>query len=100
MLQVFHMDVAKVDQVVTYVVMVVHVCKLLFPMFHLFSRRMSQVCLFDVAYVSHIYCKCSSRCCVYFCNGFKCFFWCFCKCFRCMFQLFQMPSDVYCKCCI
>jgi hypothetical protein len=39
MLQVFHTDVAKVDRDVTYVAMVIHVCcKLLSPMFHLFSQ--------------------------------------------------------------
>jgi hypothetical protein len=39
MLQVFHVDVAKVDQNVSYVAMVVHVCcKLLFPMFELFFQ--------------------------------------------------------------
>jgi hypothetical protein len=37
MLQVFHMDVEKVDRDVAYVAIVVHVCcKLLFLMFHLF----------------------------------------------------------------
>ena len=37
MLQLFRMDVAKVDRDVAYVAMVVHVCcKLLFPMFDLF----------------------------------------------------------------
>jgi hypothetical protein len=37
MLQVFHMDIAKVDRDVAYVAMLVDVCcKLLFPMFHLF----------------------------------------------------------------
>jgi hypothetical protein len=41
MLQGFHMDVAKVDRDVAYVAMVVHICcKLLFPIFHLFFRRM------------------------------------------------------------
>jgi len=36
-IQVFHADIAKVDQDVAYVAMVVHVCcKLLFPLFHLF----------------------------------------------------------------
>ena len=35
----FHIDVAKVDQDVAYVAMVVQVCcKLLFPMFHLFLQ--------------------------------------------------------------
>ena len=66
-----------VDRDVEYVVMVVHICcKLLFPMFHLFFRRMLQVFYLDVAYV---------------CNGFKCFscifasvsYACF-KCFICL----------------
>jgi hypothetical protein len=36
MLQVFHMDVTKVDREVAYVAMVVHMyCKLLFPIFQL-----------------------------------------------------------------
>jgi len=39
MLQVFHIDVAKVDQDVAYVAMVIHVCcKRLFQMFHLFFQ--------------------------------------------------------------
>ena len=81
----FHTDFAKVDRDVA---MVVHVCcKRLFPMFHLFFRRMLQVCL--------------SGCCICFthmlqvfcldvanaCNGFRVFFSCFCKCFRGIFLL-------------
>jgi hypothetical protein len=73
-------DVAKVDRDVAYVAIVVHVCcKHLSPMFHLFFRRMLQVCL--------------SQCCicfthmlqvfylhvVYISNGFQVFF---CKCFQ------------------
>jgi hypothetical protein len=59
MLQVFHMDITKVDQDVSYVAMVVHICcKRVFQMFHLFFKRMLQVCLWDVAYVSHICYKC------------------------------------------
>jgi hypothetical protein len=39
MLQVFRMDIAKVDRNVAYVAMAVHVCyKRLFPMFHLFFQ--------------------------------------------------------------
>jgi hypothetical protein len=58
-LQVFHIDIAKVDQDVTYVAMAIHVCcKRLFGMFHLFF---SDICCkyfyLNVAYVSHIYCK-------------------------------------------
>jgi hypothetical protein len=44
MFQLFHVDVAKVDQNIAYVAIVVHVCyKRLFPMFHLFFRCMLQV---------------------------------------------------------
>ena len=39
MLQVFHMDVTKVDRVVAYVAMAIYVCcKRLFQMFHLFFQ--------------------------------------------------------------
>jgi hypothetical protein len=45
-LQVFYIDVAKVDRDVAYVAMVVYVCcKCLFLMFHLLFRRMLQSCL-------------------------------------------------------
>jgi hypothetical protein len=40
MFQVFRINVAKVDWDVAYVAMIVHVCcKCLFPMFHVFFRR-------------------------------------------------------------
>jgi hypothetical protein len=54
------MDVAKVDQDVAYVAMGVHLCcKHLSPMFHLFFQIfVASVLYLDVAYVSHIYCKC------------------------------------------
>ena len=58
-LQVFHTDVAKVDRDVTYVAMVVHVCcKCIFQMFYLFSNVCYKCVYLDVAYVSHIRCKC------------------------------------------
>ena len=47
MLQVFHMDVAKVDREVAYIAMVIHVfVNFCFQCFICFSRRMLQVCLF------------------------------------------------------
>ena len=83
----FHIYVAKVDRDVAYVAMVVHVCcKLLFPIFHLFCRRILQLCLFGccicfthmfqvflmfqryVAIVSDECCKSRSECCIC-CNG-------------------------------
>jgi hypothetical protein len=46
MLQIFHMDVAKVDRDVAYVTMAIHVgCKRLFQIFYLFFIGMLQVCL-------------------------------------------------------
>jgi hypothetical protein len=35
-----------------------------------------------------------------FCNGFQVFFSCFCECFRHIFQVFHLSSDVRYKCCI
>jgi hypothetical protein len=60
MLQVFHMDVEKVDRNVAYVAIVVHICcKLLFPMFHLFfSHAFCKYVYLDVVYILHICCKC------------------------------------------
>jgi hypothetical protein len=60
MLQVFQMDIAKLDRGVAYVAMVVHVCcKGLFPVFHLcFWTYCCKYVYLDVAYVSHICCKC------------------------------------------
>jgi hypothetical protein len=66
---VFHIYIVKVDEDVAYIAMVVHgCCKFLFPMFHLFLRRMLQACL--------------SGCCICFahilqphvCDGFECFY--------------------------
>jgi hypothetical protein len=87
-LQVFHTDVAKVDQYVAFVAVVVYVCcKLLFTSFFADVCCKCQVCLF-VAYVLHIYCKCFIRMLRMFYNGFQVFFLsisdvCF-KCFICL----------------
>jgi hypothetical protein len=55
-LQVFHTDATKVYRDVAYVAMVVHVCcKLWFSMFHLFFRRMLQVCLTGCCICFHTY---------------------------------------------
>ena len=65
--------------------------------FTCFSIRMLQVCLF--------------RCCICFTHMlqvfylnvayvFQVFFMCFCKCLKCMFEVFHLPSDICCKCCI
>jgi hypothetical protein len=58
MLQVFRMDVAKVDWNVTYVAMAVHVCCT--PIFISFFRHMLQVCL--------------SECCIYFTHMLQVFY--------------------------
>jgi hypothetical protein len=86
MLQVFHVDNAKVDRGVGYVAMVVHVCcKLLFSMFSCFP----DICCsyLDVAYVLHIYCTC--------------FIWMLCMfymVFKCFLDVFASVSDAYFKC--
>jgi hypothetical protein len=57
-LQVFHVDVAKVDRDVAHVAMAIHVCfKYMLLMFHLFQAY--------VASVSSGYCKNRSGCCIY-----------------------------------
>jgi hypothetical protein len=60
MLQLFQMDIAKVDRDVAYVVMVVYLCcKGQLPMFHLCFEDVCYKCVYlNVAYVSHIYFKC------------------------------------------
>jgi hypothetical protein len=99
---VFHMDVAKVDSNVAYVAMVVHVCcKLLFSMFHLFFfRRTLQVCLSECCIcLTHMLASVLSG--YYICYAMvSSVFRYFCKCFRYMFQLFHLPLDICCKCCI
>jgi hypothetical protein len=87
MLQVFHMDVEKVDQDIACVAMVVHVCcKLMFSMFHLFFFLTYDASMFylDVAYVFTNMMQVFYLDVAYVYNGFKCF----CKCFRRMFQIF------------
>jgi hypothetical protein len=78
---VLHIDVAKVDQDIAYVAMVVYVCcKLLFPMFYLFFHTyVASVFYLDVAYVSHVCCKCFIRMLHTVCNDFQVFL-----------QMFQM----------
>jgi hypothetical protein len=92
MLQVFHIDVTKVDRDLAYVAMDVHAyCKCLSLKFHLFFS----ICMLQVGL---------SGCCicfthmlqafyldvVYVCNDFQVFLGIFCKCFRKMFQVFPL----------
>jgi hypothetical protein len=74
MLQVFHLDVAKVNRDVAYVAIAIHVCcKCLFQMFHLFFRHKLQVylsgcciCFTHMLQVFHMDVA-------YACNGFQVF---------------------------
>jgi hypothetical protein len=102
MLQVFHTDFAKVNRDVTYVAIVIHICcKFMFPMFYLFFPDVYCKCVYlDVAYVSDICYKCFIWMLRIFYNVFQVFLMCFCKYFRCMFQVFHLPLDICCKCCI
>jgi hypothetical protein len=71
----FYTDVAKVDQDVAYVAMVVHICcKSMSPMFHLFFKRMLQACLFECCICFHTYvASVLSGCCACFAMVFKYF---------------------------
>jgi hypothetical protein len=89
---VFYIYVAKVDRDVICVAMVVHVCsKSLSPMFHLFFRRMLQVCLFG--------------CCIYFTHMLQVFYLDVAN-VRNVFQVFFSVTNacficfLCCKCCI
>jgi hypothetical protein len=85
MLQVFRMDVAKVDRDVAYVAMAMpSCCKRLFQMFYLFFRRMLQAFYLNVAYVASVFIWMLHMLAMTF-NCFQVFY----KCFRCMLQLFQ-----------
>jgi hypothetical protein len=68
------------------------------------SSIFSEVCCkfvyLDVAYVSYICLQVFYLEVAYFFQWFQVFFWYFCKCFRCIFQVFHMSSDIYCKYCI
>jgi hypothetical protein len=62
MLQVFYIDVAKVDRGVAYLAIAIHVClKCMFQMFFLFHTY--------VASISSRCCKYRSGCCI-MCNGY------------------------------
>jgi hypothetical protein len=55
MLQVFYMDVIKVDRDVAYVAMAIHVCfKCMFQMFYLFSDICCK-CFIWILYMFHTY---------------------------------------------
>jgi hypothetical protein len=113
MLQVFHINVAKVDLDVAHVAIAIHVCcKSLFNMFHLFQTYVATVlsgccksrfrcCIYK--HVASVYFKCF-MCFIrmlqvfclnvaYVCNGYICvfkFFLVFCKCFRRILQVFLL----------
>jgi hypothetical protein len=66
MLQVFYIDVVKVDRDVAHIVMVIHVCfQYMFQMFHLFQMY--------VASVLSRCCKKLSGCCIYMHVAIICF---------------------------
>ena len=68
MLQVFHVDVAKVDRDVAYVAMIVHVCcKLLFSMFPLFFQTYVASVFIWMLHMLYTYvASVLSRCCLCF----------------------------------
>jgi len=88
MLQVFHVDAAKVDQDVVYVAMSIHMLQ---PSVRNFSSIFLNVCCkcvyLNIAYVSHI--------------CYKCFIWMLCMfymVFKCFLDVFESVSDACFKC--
>ena len=75
MLQVFRIDVAKIDRDVAYVAMVVHIrCKRLSPMFHLCFWTYCCKCFYmDVAYIFTHMLQVFYPYIAYVCNGFQVF---------------------------
>ena len=101
MLQLFQMNVAKVDQNVAYVAIVVYVCcKLLFPMFYMFLDVCCKCVYLDVAYIFIHMLQVFYLDVEYVCHGFKWFSGVSCKCFKHMFHVFYRSSNVCSKCCI
>jgi hypothetical protein len=109
MLQVFHLDVVKVDWNVAHVAVAIHdVSSVYSKCFISFSRRMfarvssgCRICFPTYEVFLGVFCKCTH---VYVANVSS-------ECFKsrsgvatsvfvCMFHMFHMPSDVCCKFCI
>jgi hypothetical protein len=101
MLQVFCLDVAKVDRDVACVAMVVHVCcKRMLPMFHMFFQTyVASVFIWCCICFTHMLQVFLSGCYVYL-QWFSSVSGVFCKCFGRMSQVFHLSSDVRCNCCI
>jgi hypothetical protein len=98
-LQVFQMDVEKVDQDVAYVTMVVHVCcKLLFSIFYFFLTYVASVFIW-MLHIFHTYvASVLSECCTGYTHMlqmyvFKCFSY-----FKRMLQDVAVPIHICCKC--
>ena len=98
-LQVFHADIAKVDQDVAFVATIVYICcKLLFA-----SSVFPDVCCkhvyLDVAYISHICYKCFIWMLRMFTMVFKCFSCVFASvsyvCFKCFIRLTRMSQVLH-----
>jgi hypothetical protein len=84
MLQVFHLDIAKVDRDVAHVAMAIHVCfKCIFQMFNLFFQT----------FVASV----SSGCCICFICMLQVFYWMLDMFVR-VFKYFASVSDACCKC--
>jgi hypothetical protein len=98
-LQLFNTDITKVDQDVAYVAMVVHVCcKLLFSMFHLFfSTYVANVFIWMLQMFSHMTASVLSGMLCMFTMVSSVFQVFFCKCFKRIFQIFRLFSNICCN---
>ena len=87
MLQMLHIDVAKVDQNAAHIVMDIHVCfKCIFQIFHLFQTNVASV-------LSRCW-KSRSGCCIYMHVASICFQ----VFFKCFIRMFASVSSRFCIC--
>jgi hypothetical protein len=101
MLEVFCLDVAKVDRDVACVAMVVHVCcKRMLTMFHMFFSDLCCKCVYLMLHMFHTYVASVLSGCYVYLQWFSSVSGVFCKCFGRMSQVFHLSSDVRCNCCI
>ena len=99
MLQVFQMDVVKIDWAVAYVAIVVHACfKLLFSILHLFFDVCCKCGYLDVAYVFTHMLQVFYPDVAYVLQWLSSVFMCFLQVFIHMLQVFQLLFWMYVAC--
>ena len=99
MLQAFHTDVAKVDQDVAYVAIVVHVrCKSMSSMFHLFFHMYVASVFIWMLHMFHTYVACVFSGCCLCLESFSSVFGCFRRMLQVCVSNISVISDICYQC--